>query len=389
MTEYGHELKSLAYAGIKNPMSVGDSASVEKQLLDIRDQLHGTEIVICDFNQRIVFATHADRINTRVSQFLHNQQAVDTLDKLLQTGDPAFEVPFEEEVDGKQYLVTIHSILNEKECHHCHGESRKVLGGLLTRHSTDSTYATIATLRNTTIAISVIGIAVLILLIYFMLSRMVTKPVTELAAKAKQLAEGDLTVSVPVRTSDSIGTLGNAFNSMVLSIKDQIEIANSLKEAIADPLFIVDLDMVVVYMNEACAQLTGFNQEETVGKLTCREIFQSDICETNCPVQHCFKDGKHVKGITTTIVSRNGENIPIMTSASALKDARGKIVGAVEVCKDIRSVLEAERLQYVKKTAEREEEQRKYLENRAAALLDVLAQASEGNLKVRVESAEP
>ena len=61
MTDYGHELKSLAYAGIKNPMSVGDSASVEKQLLDIRDQLHGTEIVICDFNQRIVFATHADQ----------------------------------------------------------------------------------------------------------------------------------------------------------------------------------------------------------------------------------------------------------------------------------------------------------------------------------------
>ncbi|MCL7487999.1 MAG: response regulator [Desulfobulbaceae bacterium] len=387
MTEYGHELKSLAYAGIKNPMSVGDSASVEQQLLDIRDQLHGTEIVICDFKQRIVFATHADRINTPVSQFLHNPQAVEALDNLLQTGDPAFEFPFEEEVDGRQYLITIHSILNEKECHHCHGESRKVLGGLLTRHSTDSTYATIATLRNRTIAVSVAGIGVIILLVYVMLSRLVTRPVTELAAKAEQLAQGDLAVSVPVRTSDAIGILGNSFNSMVLSIRDQIEFANSLKEAIVDPLFIVDLDMVVVYMNEACAQLTGFTQEETAGKLTCREIFHSDICDINCPVQHCFSDGNPVKGITTTIVARNGEEIPIMTSASALKDAGGRIVGAVEVCKDISSVLEAERLQYVRKTAEHEEEQRKYLEKRAAALLDVLARASEGNLKVRVEPA--
>jgi len=388
MTEFGHELKSLAYAGIKNPMSVGDSASVEKQLFDIRDQLHGTEIVICDFNQQIIFATHANRINTTVSQFLHNRQALEALEKLLQTGNPAFEVPFEEVVDGKQYLITIHSILNEKECHHCHGESRKVLGGLLTRHSTDSTYATIASLRNRTIAISVIGIGVIIFLIYFMLAQLVSRPVTELAGKAEQLAGGDLTVSVPVRTSDSIGILGNAFNSMVQSIKDQIEFANSLKEAIADPLFIVDHDMVVIYMNEPCAQLTGYSREETEGKLTCRDIFQSDICEINCPVQHCFEDGKHVKGITTTIVNKNGEEIPIMTSASALKDARGKVVGAVEVCKDIRSVIEAERLQYVKKTAEREEEQRKYLEKRAAALLDVLAQASKGNLKVRVESAD-
>ena len=162
-----------------------------------------------------------------------------------------------------------------------------------------------------------------------------TRPVTELAVKAEQLAGGDLTVSVPVRTGDSIGILGNAFNSMVQSIKDQIEFANSLKEAIADPLFIVDLDMVIVYMNEACAQLTGYSREETEGKLTCREIFQSDICDPNCPVRLCFEDGKHVKGITTTIVSRNGEKIPVMTSASALKDAHGKIVGAVEVCKDI------------------------------------------------------
>lgn len=387
MTEYGHELKSLAYAGIRHPMSVGDSASVEKQLLDIRDHLHGTEIVICDFNRKIVFATHADMINTTVDEFLHTPRGVEALEKLLRTGDPAFAVPIEEEVQGRKYLVTIHSILNERECHHCHGESRKVLGGLLTRHSTDTTYAAIASLRNRTIAISAAGIGALILLIYFMLARLVTRPVTELAAKAEQLAGGDLTVSVPVRTGDAIGTLGNAFNSMVHSIKDQIEVANSLKEAIADPLFIVDLDMVVTYMNDACAQLTGYSREEAEGRLTCREIFRSGICETNCPVRRCFQDGEHVKGITTTISTRNGEEIPIMTSASALRDAGGKVVGAVEVCKDIRTVLEAERLQYVQKAAEREEEQRRYLEQRAAALLDVLAQASRGNLKARVESA--
>lgn len=384
MTDFGHELKSFAYASIKHPMSVGDSASVAKQLLDVRDQLHGTEIVICDFNQKIIFSTHADRINTMIFTFLHDREAVEDLDKLLQTGDPALEVPFEEEVDNKKYLINVFSILNEEECHHCHGTTRKVLGGLLIRQSTDATYATITSLRNWTLAISVIGICAIVALIYFMLARLVTRPVTELAAKAKQLAAGDLTVSVPVRTNDSIGILGNAFNSMVRSIKDQIEVANSLKEAIADPLFIVDLNMIVVYMNEACAQLTGFSKDETEGALTCSEIFQSNICDSNCPVQRCFEDGKHVKGITTTIISRTGEEIPVMTSASALKDAQGKIVGAVEVCKDITTVLEAERLQYIKKTAEREEEQRKYLETRAAALLDVLAQASKGNLKVRV-----
>ena len=57
MTTHAQDMKLLAYAGIKHPMAVGDSPSIEKQLLDIGDELKHTEIVICDFNQRIVFAT--------------------------------------------------------------------------------------------------------------------------------------------------------------------------------------------------------------------------------------------------------------------------------------------------------------------------------------------
>ncbi len=384
MTEFGQEMKSLAYAGIKHPMSVGDSASIEKQFSDIRNQLHGTEIVICDFDQRIVFATDTKRINTPVARFVHSPEALAALGKLLRNGAPGHQVSFEEEQDGRKYLITIHRILNEKECHHCHGATRKVLGSLLTKRSTDATYAAIASLRNKTIAISVLGIGVIIALIYFLLIKLVTRPVSELAAKAEQLARGDLTVSVPVRSEDSIGVLGESFNSMVTSIKEQIEVADSLKKVIADPLFMVDLDMIVTYMNEACALITGYSREETEGKLTCREILHSDICnKTDCPVQRTFKEGLPVKGIRTTIVSKTGKKIPIMTSASALKDAHGRIVGAVEVFKDISDILEVERLQYVKQMAKREEEQRQYLELRAENLLKVLAQASEGNLKVR------
>ena len=55
LVNFGHELRYLAYASIKHPMSVGDSVSVEQQLLDIKEALTDTEIVICDFNQQIVF----------------------------------------------------------------------------------------------------------------------------------------------------------------------------------------------------------------------------------------------------------------------------------------------------------------------------------------------
>jgi hypothetical protein len=183
MTTFGSELSYLAYAGIKHPMSVGDSPSVEKQFSGVKEVLEGTEIVICDFNQRIVFATHEERLNSEVSNVVHNDEAMAALQNLLHTGKASEKRYFEEEEDGKKYLVTLHPMANTPECHHCHSTSREVLGGLIIRQSTDATYAAITSLRNRTIIISMLGIAAIITIIYFLLSRLVTRPVTELADK--------------------------------------------------------------------------------------------------------------------------------------------------------------------------------------------------------------
>lgn len=388
MMSYGQDMKSLTYAGIKHPMAMGDSPSIEKQLFDIEDELENTEVVICDFNQRIVFATHASYIGKNVSFVTDNTETLAALTAMIEHSIQPKTGYFEERADGQNFLTTLHIINNEQDCHHCHGESRKVLGALLVRQSTNATYATIATMQNRTIIICIVGIAALIALISFLLARMVTRPVTELAAKAKQLARGDLSVSVPVTTDDSIGVLSNSFNHMVLSIKDQIEYANSLKEAIADPLITVDTTMTVTFINEACATLTGYSKQETVGRLTCRDIFRSeicrnDICDATCPLKRCLLTGERVAGIRTTIITKQGREIPIITSASAQKDAHGNITGAVEIFRDISLVLEAERLVYIKKIADKEEEERRHLEGLAEELLAVLSQVSSGNLKVR------
>lgn len=382
MTDFGRELGSLAYAGIKHPMAVGDSPSVEKQLIDIKGQTQRAEIVICDFRQKIVFATDTSIIHSKVEQFIPDKKTLAALNSSLQADKAGAVKTFEEETEGGRYMVTVRSILNEQECHHCHGATRQVLGALITRYSTDATYASIATLRDRTIAISLLGLAAIILYIY-----LVTKPLTELAVKAEQLAQGDLSVSVPVTTKDSVGILGKAFNAMVMGIKDQIELANSLKETIADPLFIVNLDMTVTYMNDACALFTGYSREEVEGKLTCSQLLQCDICDTNCPVRKCIKEEGPFRGVRTTAITRAGEELPIMASASVLKDAHGRVIGAMEVFKDITDVIRAERLQYIRQTAKREEEHRKYLETRAENILQTLSEASQGNLEVRAETS--
>ncbi|MDH5297554.1 MAG: hypothetical protein OEV91_00860, partial [Desulfobulbaceae bacterium] len=120
MTEHGRELKSVAYAAIRHPMAVGDSASVELQLTELRESLQDNEIVICDFNGQIVFASHAERISTSITEFTGNREVLTTMNRLLNAEQTQANQAFEEEREGHRYLLTLHPLANHWECHHCH-----------------------------------------------------------------------------------------------------------------------------------------------------------------------------------------------------------------------------------------------------------------------------
>ena len=222
MVTYGEGLKSLAYTGIKYPMSIGDSSSVERGLLEVKKTVKGLDIVICDFDGEIKFATDEGMIKRKVSEFVHNKDALKALKDLLETGEHRYERAFEEEAGGKRYLLTLYGMLNDKECYHCHGASRKALGGLIVKQSTDEAYAAIASSRNRNILIGVIGIGIIVTMLYFLLSRLVIKPTIEFSKKADQIASGDLTAKIEIRGEDEIASLGMAINRMASNLKDML-----------------------------------------------------------------------------------------------------------------------------------------------------------------------
>jgi PAS domain S-box-containing protein len=384
MERSAEDLAHTIYASIKHPMSVGDSASIEKELLDMREERQGVEVFICDFDHEIIYATHKEKLKTNITNYIMNKDALLALTNIVKKGEHQ-QTFFEEKNPDGRYLIHVYPILNQKECYHCHGSFREVIGSMVIRTNTEQTHAAITSARNRTMLMSIFGICATIALIYTMLTKLVRHPVESLAKKAKRFAEGDLSVSVDVKTEDEIGVLGTTFNYMVRSVKDQIEYATSLRTAIIDPLFIVNPEMIVTHLNEACENITGYTREEVEGKMTCSNLLNSDICDIACPIKQSFEKGEIVKGLRATITNRTGEHIPIMVSASFLRDSTGKLLGGLEIFQDITAVLDAERLKYIEKTAAREEKQRKYLEDRVKSISEVLSQVSEGNLNVRTE----
>ncbi|MFH1702183.1 MAG: response regulator [Nitrospirota bacterium] len=217
MSMVARDLAFSTYAGIKYPMSVGDAEAIKRQLLDIRETAKDVEVFICDFDQKIIYSTHEDKIKTLVADSIHNKDALRTLNDILKTGVEPQKL-FEDRIYGEKFIVSFYPILNQKECYHCHGSSRKVLGSMIVRVGTERVYATVAAQRNRTVALTLFGILVVIIMVYLIVSRFIRRPVENLAEKAKRFAEGDMSVSVDIKTEDEIGVLGSTFNYMVGSV---------------------------------------------------------------------------------------------------------------------------------------------------------------------------
>lgn len=215
------ELADSVYAGIKYPMEVGDGEAIKRELADMRKKMEEVDVFICDFDQEIVYSTNENKIKTKLADSILNKSVVQAFSETLKSGvEPSIDPrkPFEDVDEGRKHLVVMRPILNEKDCYHCHGSSRKVLGGIVVRLDAERTYAQVVAQRNRTIIIVLLLIPIAIVLVYFLVNKLVRGPVELLAEKAKKFAEGDTSVSVDVKNEDEIGILGKTFNYMVESV---------------------------------------------------------------------------------------------------------------------------------------------------------------------------
>jgi methyl-accepting chemotaxis protein len=78
------------------------------------------------------------------------------------------------------------------------------------------------------IILVLVGIGVMIygglaLMVYVMVRKMIVTPMTEALAVASNIAAGDLSQSVQVRTVDEIGMLGRGLNRMIIGLKGMID----------------------------------------------------------------------------------------------------------------------------------------------------------------------
>lgn len=123
-------------------------------------------------------------------------------------------------------------------------------------------------LRNRMIGLLSIGGIVAILIIY-LFSRTISKPLERLRRVADEIGKGNLNVKVEVESKDEIGDLAASFNRMAAQLVESHEKISRLVSTIeqaAESIVITDLNGDIIYANPFFEEVTGYSASEALGK---------------------------------------------------------------------------------------------------------------------------
>ncbi|MBI5238140.1 MAG: HAMP domain-containing protein, partial [Deltaproteobacteria bacterium] len=207
------------------------------------------------------------------------------------------------------------------------------------------------------LSMSVIGsLAVIIGVIFSLfLSRLISRPVTELKEAALQIAEGNYEVKVPVSGSAELALLAEQFNQMAEKLRKYHEmnigkiIAEKLKseaviQSVDDGIMVVDDQLVINNINPKAALIFGVHKDSLLG----RHFFEAVRDER---LFHLLKQSVE-SGDAPQL--KEGEDIFTITSAEGsqhyqfsimpMRSSSHVIQGVVLLLRDITRLRELDRL---------------------------------------------
>ncbi len=116
--------------------------------------------------------------------------------------------------------------------------------------------------------------------------------------------------------------------------------AESLIKNAPDPVFVSDLEGKILEANDAVSELLGFRRDEVVEQSLSRFISAEETREFTAALREVVERGV-TRNARLNPRSASGEVIPTTLNASALRDADGKVIGAIGVLRDMRELDKA------------------------------------------------
>ncbi len=183
----------------------------------------------------------------------------------------------------------------------------------------------------------------------FYLSQLLVKPIQQLVRATKKVSEGDFSQRVSMRSRDEIGELAESFNRMVFSMeqgqawlqqssqelrktKDTLE---NIVQSSADAIVATDHTGRITFANRGMQEMIGGQpeREEPLLGTAMAQLYSGGLAEAR-KIMAILREKGRLLNYETTLIWKE-RDIPILVSASLLKDERGAVVGTLGVLKNL------------------------------------------------------
>ena len=116
--------------------------------------------------------------------------------------------------------------------------------------------------------------------------------------------------------------------------------AEAILDCISDGVITIDLQKRVTFLIRAMQTMLGYEVPDSDLLLACDVLVQSNICSSqDCVLERAFQ-GERVSNFEAMIRRRDGKQMPVSINTDFLLDKEGKLIGLIEVIRDISLVRE-------------------------------------------------
>ena len=108
-------------------------------------------------------------------------------------------------------------------------------------------------------------------------------------------------------------------------------------DSIHEGVFTVDGDFRITSFNQEAERISGVPRARAIGR-RCYEVFRASICQSGCALAETLKTGHPLRDVRIDVMNADMRTVPVTVSTAVLKDAAGRLIGAVELLRDVSDV---------------------------------------------------
>ena len=177
-----------------------------------------------------------------------------------------------------------------------------------------------------------------------MMARMITMPLRDMTEVTKNIASGDFSRKVKIRSKDEIGELARTFNKMAEELEEKIQTISedrnqmrAILSSVIEGVLAIDINEKVILFNSALEEIFNLSKDKVIGKFFWEVVRNNELNEL---LKDTVKEGKlQTKELSLFFPEERIFQVHVLPIKG-----EEDIAGAVAVLHDITDIKRLERM---------------------------------------------